>query len=141
MTRRNMTHDATQHDTITHSAKCRCDVNQYVSPGAGYLDDVSLVTARRGPGVPARWVEQCTCPQGYQGQHCEQCTLGYRRALPELGAFSSCEPCNCNGHSEACHPDTGLTGSTVLIGSSGFSTGSTGSTGLTGSTVLIGLTV
>uniref|UniRef100_A0A668A017 Laminin subunit gamma-1 n=1 Tax=Myripristis murdjan TaxID=586833 RepID=A0A668A017_9TELE len=79
----------------------------YSERSAGYLDDVSLVTARRGPGAPARWVEQCTCPQGYQGQHCEQCTLGYRRSRPELGAFSPCEPCNCNGHSETCHPATG----------------------------------
>ncbi|XP_061587599.1 laminin subunit gamma-1 [Cololabis saira] len=79
----------------------------YSERSAGYLDDVSLVTARRGPGEPARWVEQCTCPQGYQGQHCEQCTLGYRRAQPELGAFSTCEPCNCNGHSDACQPNTG----------------------------------
>uniref|UniRef100_A0A673BD85 Laminin subunit gamma-1 n=1 Tax=Sphaeramia orbicularis TaxID=375764 RepID=A0A673BD85_9TELE len=79
----------------------------YSEKSAGYLDDVSLVTARRGPGVPAQWVEQCTCPQGYQGQHCEQCTLGYRRARPQLGAFSPCEPCNCNGHSDACNPDTG----------------------------------
>uniref|UniRef100_A0A8C2ZDC0 Laminin, gamma 1 n=1 Tax=Cyclopterus lumpus TaxID=8103 RepID=A0A8C2ZDC0_CYCLU len=79
----------------------------YSEKSAGYLDDVSLVTARRAPGVPAHWVERCTCPQGYQGQHCEQCTLGYRRARPELGAFSPCEPCNCNGHSEACNPATG----------------------------------
>uniref|UniRef100_A0A8C4DZT0 Laminin subunit gamma-1 n=1 Tax=Dicentrarchus labrax TaxID=13489 RepID=A0A8C4DZT0_DICLA len=84
-----------------------CYANESVSPGAGYLDDVSLVTARRAPGVPARWVEQCTCPQGYQGQHCEQCTLGYRRARPELGAFSPCEPCNCNGHSDDCNANTG----------------------------------
>ncbi|XP_034039360.1 laminin subunit gamma-1 [Thalassophryne amazonica] len=79
----------------------------YSESSAGYLDDVSLVTARRGPGVPARWVEDCSCPQGYEGQHCEQCTLGYRRARAELGAFSACEPCNCNGHSESCHPGTG----------------------------------
>ncbi|TDH06384.1 hypothetical protein EPR50_G00132680 [Perca flavescens] len=79
----------------------------YSEKSAGYLDNVSLVTARRGPGAPARWVERCTCPQGYQGQHCEQCMLGYRRARPELGAFSACEPCNCNGHSEACNPDSG----------------------------------
>nr|XP_043869305.1 laminin subunit gamma-1-like [Solea senegalensis] len=79
----------------------------YSERSAGYLDDVSLVTARRGPGVPARWVEQCTCPQGYQGQHCERCTLGFRRGRPELGSFSSCEACNCNGHSDACNPDTG----------------------------------
>uniref|UniRef100_A0A672HPT0 Laminin subunit gamma-1 n=1 Tax=Salarias fasciatus TaxID=181472 RepID=A0A672HPT0_SALFA len=79
----------------------------YSERSAGYLDEVSLVTARRGPGAPARWVEQCTCPQGYQGQHCEQCTVGYRRARPELGAFSPCEACNCNRHSDACNPDTG----------------------------------
>ncbi|XP_078121300.1 laminin subunit gamma-1 [Sander vitreus] len=79
----------------------------YSERSAGYLDNVSLVTAKRGPGAPARWVERCTCPQGYQGQHCEQCTLGYRRARPELRAFSACEPCNCNGHSDACNPDSG----------------------------------
>ncbi|XP_075996096.1 laminin subunit gamma-1 [Genypterus blacodes] len=79
----------------------------YSEKSAGYLDDVSMVTARRGPGTPARWVERCTCPQGYQGQHCEQCTLGYRRAHPEQGPFSPCEACNCNGHSESCHPTTG----------------------------------
>uniref|UniRef100_A0A3B5N0M9 Laminin subunit gamma-1 n=1 Tax=Xiphophorus couchianus TaxID=32473 RepID=A0A3B5N0M9_9TELE len=65
------------------------------------------VGGRRGSGVPARWVERCSCPPGYQGQHCEQCTLGYRRAQRELGPFSSCEVCNCHGHSDACHPDTG----------------------------------
>lgn len=91
----------------THSYRLLLFTNHSHPPGAGYLDDVSLVTARRGPGVPARWVEQCTCPQGYQGQHCEQCTVGYRRAQPELGPFSSCEPCNCNGHSETCNTNTG----------------------------------
>ncbi|KTG04379.1 hypothetical protein cypCar_00038956, partial [Cyprinus carpio] len=80
----------------------------YSTRSAGYLDNVSLVTARRGPGTPARWVEKCTCPQGYLGQHCEQCDLGYRRSQPELGLFSSCEPCICNGHSDTCDSVTGL---------------------------------
>uniref|UniRef100_A0A8D3DLT7 Laminin, gamma 1 n=1 Tax=Scophthalmus maximus TaxID=52904 RepID=A0A8D3DLT7_SCOMX len=93
-------------DLVLEGADLRVAV-PLIAQGAGYLDDVSLVTARRGLGVPARWVEQCTCPQGYQGQHCEQCTLGYRRARPALGAFSACEPCNCNGHSDACNPDSG----------------------------------
>ncbi len=83
-------------------------LNNVSAVGAGYLDNVSLVTARRGPGTPARWVEKCTCPPGYLGQHCEQCDLGYRRSQPELGRFSSCEPCNCNEHSDTCDPVTGL---------------------------------
>lgn len=52
-------------------------------------------------------MESCTCPQGYEGQHCERCIVGYRRAQPGLGAFSQCEPCNCHGHSQSCDPDTG----------------------------------
>ncbi|XP_030219656.1 laminin subunit gamma-1 [Gadus morhua] len=79
----------------------------YSEKSSGHMGDVSLVTARRGPGLPARWVEQCTCPPGYQGQHCEQCSPKYRRAQPALGAFSACEPCNCNGHSDSCHPTSG----------------------------------
>ncbi|XP_048845494.1 laminin subunit gamma-1 [Brienomyrus brachyistius] len=80
----------------------------YSEKSAGHLDNVSLVTARKGPGTPAHWVEQCTCPQGYTGQFCERCALGYRRTQPELGPFSSCELCNCHGHSESCDPETGM---------------------------------
>uniref|UniRef100_A0A672Q4G9 Laminin subunit gamma-1 n=1 Tax=Sinocyclocheilus grahami TaxID=75366 RepID=A0A672Q4G9_SINGR len=80
----------------------------YSARSAGYLDNVSLMTARRGSGTPAHWVERCACPQGYVGQHCEQCDLRYRRSQPELGRFSSCEPCNCNGHSDTCDPVTGM---------------------------------
>ncbi|XP_020796887.2 laminin subunit gamma-1 [Boleophthalmus pectinirostris] len=79
----------------------------YSDKSAGYLDNVQLVTARRGPGEAAQWVESCTCPQGYEGQHCERCIVGYRRAQPQLGAFSQCEPCNCHGHSQTCNPDSG----------------------------------
>uniref|UniRef100_A0AAY5E8Z7 Uncharacterized protein n=1 Tax=Electrophorus electricus TaxID=8005 RepID=A0AAY5E8Z7_ELEEL len=89
-----------QMQTFVFSCMCWC-------PGAGYLDNVSLVSARRGPGVPAHWVEKCVCPQGYLGQHCGQCAAGYRRSKPTLGLFSPCESCNCNGHSDTCDSMTG----------------------------------
>ncbi|KAK2822902.1 hypothetical protein Q5P01_022967 [Channa striata] len=73
--------------------------------GRGYLDNVQIVSARRGDGVPARWVRTCSCPQGYEGDFCERCSAGFRRRSPSDGPFSSCEPCNCRGGS--CDPQTG----------------------------------
>uniref|UniRef100_A0A672PX76 Laminin subunit gamma-1 n=1 Tax=Sinocyclocheilus grahami TaxID=75366 RepID=A0A672PX76_SINGR len=102
-------HDArlSAEDVVLEGAGHRVAV-PLIAQGAGYLDNVSLMTARRGSGTPAHWVERCACPQGYVGQHCEQCDLRYRRSQPELGRFSSCEPCNCNGHSDTCDPVTGM---------------------------------
>ncbi|KAB0376750.1 hypothetical protein FD755_011194 [Muntiacus reevesi] len=80
----------------------------YSERSAGYLDDVTLSSARPGPGVPATWVESCTCPVGYGGQFCEMCLSGYRRETPSLGPYSPCVLCTCNGHSETCDPETGV---------------------------------
>ncbi|KAL4656078.1 laminin subunit gamma-2-like [Arapaima gigas] len=71
----------------------------------GYLDDVQLMSARQGLGSPARWVENCSCPVGYEGQFCERCASGYMRADHAGGPFSPCKPCNCYGGS--CDPQTG----------------------------------
>lgn len=74
--------------------------------GRGYLDNVRLVTARRGPGgEQATWVQSCSCPGGYEGQFCESCAAGYRRRSISEGLFSQCVPCNCRGGS--CDPETG----------------------------------
>nr|XP_046265365.1 laminin subunit gamma-2 [Scatophagus argus] len=73
--------------------------------GRGYLDNVQLVSAQRGDGVPALWVQTCSCPPGYEGQFCERCSAGFRPKTPEDGAFSPCEPCSCRGGS--CDPHTG----------------------------------
>ncbi|XP_070775382.1 laminin subunit gamma-2 [Enoplosus armatus] len=73
--------------------------------GRGYLDNVQLVSARRGHGVPARWVQTCSCPPGYEGEFCERCSAGFTRRIPADGAFSPCEPCSCRGGS--CDPQTG----------------------------------
>ncbi|XP_056247590.1 laminin subunit gamma-2 [Seriola aureovittata] len=73
--------------------------------GRGYLDNVQLVSAQRGDGVPAGWVQTCSCPAGYEGEFCERCSAGFRRRTPADGAFSPCEPCSCRGGS--CDPQTG----------------------------------
>ncbi|XP_051731184.1 laminin subunit gamma-2 [Ctenopharyngodon idella] len=73
--------------------------------GRGYLDDVSLVSAKLGPGTPAVWVEKCRCPTGYDGQFCERCATGYRRRFPGQGPRSPCDPCSCQGGT--CDPETG----------------------------------
>ncbi|XP_078121302.1 laminin subunit gamma-2 [Sander vitreus] len=74
--------------------------------GRGYLDNVQLVSARRGgAGVPAGWVQTCRCPPGYEGEFCERCSAGFRWRTPADGAFSVCERCSCRGGS--CDPQTG----------------------------------
>ncbi|KFR14673.1 Laminin subunit gamma-1, partial [Opisthocomus hoazin] len=80
----------------------------YSERSAGHLDDVTITSARPGPGVPVAWVESCSCPVGYEGQFCERCSSGYRRETPSLGPYSTCVPCMCNGHSETCEPETGV---------------------------------
>uniref|UniRef100_A0A8C0ZIG6 Laminin subunit gamma 2 n=1 Tax=Cyanistes caeruleus TaxID=156563 RepID=A0A8C0ZIG6_CYACU len=72
----------------------------------GYIDNVTLVSARPVPGAPAPWVERCQCPAAYRGQFCESCAPGYRRNAPGQGPFSVCVPCNCQGGG-ICDPDTG----------------------------------
>lgn len=64
-----------------------------------------MVSAQRGVGVPARWVQTCSCPRGHEGLFCEVCSAGFRRTVPGDGAFSPCKPCSCRGGS--CDPQTG----------------------------------
>ncbi|XP_032903838.1 basement membrane-specific heparan sulfate proteoglycan core protein isoform X7 [Amblyraja radiata] len=72
------------------------------------LSDVSMEIA-----VPfytslgqAQEVEECHCPQGYHGLSCQDCAPGYTRTSGGL-YLGHCERCECNGHSDACHPETG----------------------------------
>ncbi|NXY21854.1 LAMC2 protein, partial [Atrichornis clamosus] len=72
----------------------------------GYIDNITLVSAQPGPGVPAPWVERCECPAAYGGQFCQSCAPGYRRDAPGQGPFGICVPCKCQGGG-TCDPDTG----------------------------------
>ncbi|XP_036297904.1 laminin subunit gamma-2 [Pipistrellus kuhlii] len=78
----------------------------YGEYSTGYLDNVTLISARPVSGAPAPWVEQCVCPVGYKGQFCQDCASGYKRDSPRLGPFGTCIPCNCQGGG-TCDPDTG----------------------------------
>uniref|UniRef100_A0A8C0JBQ8 Heparan sulfate proteoglycan 2 n=1 Tax=Chelonoidis abingdonii TaxID=106734 RepID=A0A8C0JBQ8_CHEAB len=51
-------------------------------------------------------VEECRCPPGYQGLSCQDCAAGYTRTGGGL-YLGHCELCECNGHSDSCHPETG----------------------------------
>ncbi|GAB0098092.1 basement membrane-specific heparan sulfate proteoglycan core protein [Sergentomyia squamirostris] len=74
------------------------------------LSHVSLDIAvpKENPGsYRAYEVEMCQCPQGYTGLSCENCAPGYTRS--EAGLYLGlCEPCQCHGHSNDCHPETGV---------------------------------
>ncbi|GAB1285544.1 Laminin subunit gamma-2 [Apodemus speciosus] len=78
----------------------------YGEYSTGYIDNVTLISARPVSGAPAPWVERCECPAGYKGQFCQECASGYKRDSARLGPFGACVPCNCQGGG-ACDPDTG----------------------------------
>ncbi|XP_043919164.1 basement membrane-specific heparan sulfate proteoglycan core protein isoform X3 [Protopterus annectens] len=73
------------------------------------ISDVSMETAIPNfTNFPlALAVEQCRCPPGYRGLSCQDCAPGYTRTGGGL-YLGNCELCECNGHSESCHPESGI---------------------------------
>ena len=56
-------------------------------------------------GYPAKFSEQCICPEGYEGLSCESCARGYFRDdydRAEIGLVGSCKPCKCSGNERSC---------------------------------------
>lgn len=77
------------------------DVHRIQSVSLDIADELNIGQNR------AVEVEECTCPEGYKGLSCEDCAVGYTRSDQGL-YLGICEPCNCNGHSNHCDPDTGI---------------------------------
>ncbi|XP_053705091.1 basement membrane-specific heparan sulfate proteoglycan core protein isoform X1 [Synchiropus splendidus] len=73
------------------------------------ISDISMeVAVPNYSGLPqALEVEQCRCPPGYQGLSCQDCAAGYTRTGTGL-YLGHCELCECNGHSDSCHPESGI---------------------------------
>ncbi|ETE68256.1 Laminin subunit gamma-3, partial [Ophiophagus hannah] len=63
------------------------------------LKEVRLASARLGFSQRAPWVEECLCPQGYQGQFCQFCAPGYKREIAWGGPFANCI-CQCLHNTE-----------------------------------------
>ena len=81
------------------------------STNAGYtfLNNLKLKTAQKvaKPDSPAKWIEQCTCPESHSGQFCENCAYAYRREVVFGDSFARCVPCSCNNHSLTCDASSG----------------------------------
>ncbi|XP_069831051.1 laminin subunit alpha-2 isoform X3 [Dendropsophus ebraccatus] len=82
------------------------------------ISEVFLEVAEEGTSFTmsprANLIEKCECPVGYSGLSCESCSPGFyrmaptsqgRRTGPTLG---TCVPCQCNGHSDMCDPQTSV---------------------------------
>ncbi|XP_049611156.2 basement membrane-specific heparan sulfate proteoglycan core protein isoform X2 [Syngnathus scovelli] len=81
----------------------------YTEMRSSSISDVSMdVAVPNYSGLAqALEVEQCRCPPGYQGLSCQDCAPGYTRTDGGL-YLGHCELCECNGHSDSCHPETGI---------------------------------
>ncbi|XP_075991621.1 terribly reduced optic lobes isoform X3 [Anticarsia gemmatalis] len=80
------------------------------SPGPQLASPVSAsidIAEPEAYGPSAFHVEQCVCPPGYIGTSCEDCAPGYTRSSSGL-YLEHCEPCECNGKSTKCNPETGV---------------------------------
>ncbi|OXB73512.1 UNVERIFIED_CONTAM: hypothetical protein H355_012479 [Colinus virginianus] len=91
---------------LSNLTALRLRVSHGPGPGRLWLSQVQLTSARRGAGMRAGWVEECTCPLGYTGSFCQSCAPGFKRDIPFGGPFVTCVPCTCNQHGD-CEPLSG----------------------------------
>lgn len=69
--------------------------------------DTAKIGREKG-SAPANWVEKCSCPKAYVGDYCEECAPGFKHEPANGGPYSTCIPCDCNGHAHICDTATGM---------------------------------
>ncbi|PNJ78488.1 LAMA2 isoform 7 [Pongo abelii] len=82
------------------------------------ISEISMEVAEQGRRTavtpPADLIEKCDCPLGYSGLSCEACLPGFYRLRSQPGGrtpgptLGTCVPCQCNGHSSLCDPETSI---------------------------------
>ncbi|XP_039201102.1 laminin subunit gamma-3 isoform X1 [Crotalus tigris] len=92
---------------LSNLTMLRIQVKSKPRSGRIALKEVRLASAHQGFSKWAPWVEECLCPQGYQGRFCEFCAPGYQREIAWGGPFASCVPCSCNQHG-SCDANSGI---------------------------------
>ena len=67
--------------------------------------DISVPENTGGP--PAEGVEECECPDGFEGLSCESCQEGFYRNedYDDSDSAATCEPCPCNDNEDSCELD------------------------------------
>lgn len=81
------------------------------------IQEVLLDTAKASTPTysPSYSVERCECPKEYTGLSCQDPNVGYFRYFPNDSqdnwidaVVGKAEPCECNGKSQSCDPNTGI---------------------------------
>ena len=65
------------------------------------------VAVPQATGFPANGIEVCQCKPGYEGNSCQECSVGHYRDPSDKSEdpLGKCVPCRCSGNERGCSLD------------------------------------